>query len=332
MATTALSTTLPTLLDIANRTDPNGAISKIVEAMTKRSPLLESMVWKEGNLPTGHKMTTRSALPSLAWRKLNAGVPASKSRTSQVIETCGQLAGMSKVDVDLARINGNEAAFRASEDKAFVAAFHNDLESALFYSSQKTDPDQVHGLSPRLDGLTSTDYDNQIIDSQISSSGSDQTSVWFVVWSPETVYGITPKGLPTGLQMDDLGKQLTADADNNEFTAYVTDWKWNIGFAVEDYRYLARLCNIDTSAIAKTGKLLIEDMIEAYHAVRDWNAGRGAIYCNRTVMTYLHLQAQDTVKNSTLSIDMIGGKPVTSFLGVPIYMTDGLTNAESIVA
>ena len=332
MATTAYSTTLPTLLDVANRTDPNGSIARIVELMQKESPFLQTMGWKEGNLPTGHKFTQRTALPSLAWRKLNAGVPASKSRTGQITEMTGQLAGMSKVDVDLCRINGNEAAFRQTEDDAFINAFHNDLESAFFYSSQKTDPDQVHGLSPRLDGLTSTSYDNQIVNSQISSSGSDQTSIWFVVWSPNTVYGIYPKGLPTGLQPDDLGKQLTADADGNEFTAWVTDWKWNVGFCVEDYRYVCRLCNIDTLAIAKTGKLLIEDMITAYHRIKSWSKGRGAIYCNRTIMTYLHLQAQDTVKNSTLTIENIGGMPVTRFMGVPIHMTDGLVDTEDVVS
>lgn len=330
MPTTALPNTLPTLLDIAQRTDPNGQIADIVEAMTKESPFLQSMVWKMGNLPTGHKITTRTALPSVAWRKLNGGVPASKSRTSQVIETTGQLAGLSKVDTDLARINGNEAAFRASEDSAFVAQFHNTLETAFFYSSQKTDPDQVHGLAPRFDDLNGDHY-KQIVDSQITSADADQTSIWFVGWGPKTVYGITPSGMPTGLQMTDLGRQLTEDADGNEFTAWVTDWKWNVGFCVEDYRYLSRLCNIDTSAIAGTGKLLIEDMIKAYHKVKSWNGVRGAIYCNRTIMTYLHLQAQDTVKNSTLTIENIGGQPVTKFLGIPIYMTDGLLNTEAIV-
>lgn len=332
MATTALINNLPTLLDIAQRTDPDGRIADIVEAMARQSPFLQTMVWKEGNLPTGHKITTRNALPSLAWRKLNSGVPASKSRTGQVIETTGQLAGMSKVDVDLARINGNEAAFRASEDAAFVTQFHNTLEEAFFYSSQKTDPDQVHGLAPRFDSLTTGPGYKQIVDSQISGTGADQTSVWFVVWSPTTVYGITPKGMPTGLQMDDLGKQLTDDADGNQFTAWVTDWKWNVGFAVEDYRYISAVRNIDTGDIAATGMALIQDMVKAYHKVKSWSAGRGAIYCNRTIMTYLHLQALDSVKNSTLTIENIGGMPVTKFLGVPIYMTDGLLDTESVFA
>lgn len=331
MATVALDTDLPTLIDIANLKLPGGAIANVVEAMTKRSPMLQSMVWKEGNLETGHKTVSRTALPTLAWRRLNEGVPASKSRTQPVTETCGQLAGISQVDVDMARLAGNPAAYRASEDKAFIASFHNELESAFIYSSQKATPEQVHGLAPRLAAISGNDYGGQIVDSQIASGGSDQTSMWFVVWSPQTVYGIYPKNLPTGIQFTDTGQQWATDGAGNKFLAYMTDWKWNCGICVEDARYLVRLANIDTSAIVGTGKLLIEDMVSAYHAMRDWNSGRGAIYCNRTIAQYLHLQALDTVKNATLSIDMIGGKPVTSFLGIPIYVTDGILNTEDII-
>jgi hypothetical protein len=52
---------------------------------------------------------------------------------------------------DLAKLNGNEAAFRASEDDAFIAGLANDLETAFFYASTKTDPERIMGLSPRLD-------------------------------------------------------------------------------------------------------------------------------------------------------------------------------------
>lgn len=333
MATTAVGGSVPNLFDMMSAMDPNGAIARIIEAVTKKSPMLQSMAWKEGNLPTGHKITTRTALPSLKWRRLNEGIPATKGKTSQVVETCGQLAGLSKVDTDLARINGNEAAFRASQDKAFIASFANQLESALFYSSTKDTPEQIQGLIPRLDSL-SGNYGKQIIDCQIASGGSpaDQTSMVFVVWGDDTVHGIYPKGMPAGLQSNDMGKQLVLDASNNQFSAWVTEWKWNLGVCVEDYRYLVRLANIDTSAIVGTGKLLIEDMIKAYHQVQDWSSGRGAIYCNRLVATYLHLQAQDTTKNSTLTLDNIGGMPIVRFLGVPIYVTDGLVNTEDIVA
>lgn len=325
-----INATLPTLQDIASRMDPNGSIANIVEVLTQKNAFLQDAVWQEGNLPTGHQFTSRKALPSGTWRRFNEGVAPQKSRTDTVTEACGNLAALSKVDCDLAKLNGNEAAFRASEDSAFVQGLSNDLETALIYSSTLTDPEKIMGFAPRLNSTTGS-WGGQIIDSQIAASGSDQSSMWLVVWGPQTVFGIFPKGMKAGLEQIDRGAQLTRDASNNEFFAYVTEWKWKVGLCVRDARYLVRLANIDTSAIAETGKLLIQDMVKMVHQAQDLTSGRAAIYCNRKISTYLHLQALDSTTNSSLKIENIGGQPVTSFLGIPIRQTDAITNTEAII-
>lgn len=326
-----VNATLPTLQDLASRTDPDGGVSAIIEQLSQENAILMDAVWKEGNLPTGHKFTSRKSLPSGTWRMINQGIAASKSRTDQVTEACGMLEGLSKVDEALVELNGNGAAFRASEDSAFIMGLSNDLEEAFIYSSTKTDPEKILGFAPRLDSTTG-DWGGQIVDSQIAASGSDQSSMWFVGWGLQTIYGIYPKGMKAGLQQRDLGLQLTEDADGNEFTAYVTHYKWRVGLCVADARYLVRLANIDTSAVAETGKLLLQDMVKAHHQKKKAGS-RGVVYCNPKVFTYLHLQALDSVSNSTLSIekDWGGRDGVTHFLGEPVRKTDEITNAEAII-
>ena len=71
--------------------DPKGAIAKIVEILNETNEVLDDMLFLEGNLPTGHKTTIRSGLPSATWRLLNYGVQPSKSRTVQVTDTVGML-------------------------------------------------------------------------------------------------------------------------------------------------------------------------------------------------------------------------------------------------
>lgn len=325
---------LPTLADIMNRLDPGGAYAKVVEALTKRCPLLQDMVWKEGNLPTGHVFTTRNGLPSIGWRKFNEGVAAGKSSTGQITETAGILEGNSKVDCKLAKINGNEAAFRASEDMAFVQSFQHELETGFFYHSTKVNPERFMGLSPRLDSIAGNPYANQVLDSHTASSGNDQTSIWIVVHGPDTVYGIYPNGMLGGLQYTDMGKQLTKDSGGvNEFLAYVGNWSWSVGLCVQDARYLVRIANIDTSALLPTGDGLINDLITAIEErLQDTDSGRPIIYCNRTVSSYLRKQARDATKNSTLSFEEVGGKPVLSFQGIPIHRTDALLNTEAMVS
>lgn len=320
----------PTLLDLTKRQDPNGSIAKVVELMQKRNAVLQDAVFKEGNLETGHKFTSRTGLPSVAWRRFNKGVPSSKSRTDQITETTGMLAGLSEVDSGLAKLNGNGPAFRMSEDKAFIQAFNQEVEESMLYASQKTTPDEITGLAPRYDDTTGQSG-SQIISLDAAAAGNDQTSMWFVVWGEDTVFGITPKGIPGGLTHKDMGEELVEDADGNKYPALRTWWEWHLGLCVKDYRYVVRLANIDTSTLAKTGKVLIQGMVESYHQLQDTISGRLAIYCNRHVATYLHLQALDSVTNSTLAIQNIGGQPITTFLGAPIRQTDAITTTEAPV-
>src|SRR5436190_10241112 len=119
----------PTLLNVAKRLAPNGSIATdIAEILNKELPLLEDMPWKEGNLPTGHRVTSRTGLPSPSWRKLNQGLDPVKSETAQYDESTGMLEAFSKVDAALAALNGNTVAFRASEDKAFLEGFSDEVE------------------------------------------------------------------------------------------------------------------------------------------------------------------------------------------------------------
>jgi hypothetical protein len=330
---TAVNATNLSLLDIVKRTDPNGAIAAIVEQLTARNAALKDAVWKEGNLTTGERVSSRTGLPGIAWRRFNEGVTAGKSRVDQYDETCGMLDGLSEVDVELAKLGGNEAAFRASEDNAFLQSFNNEVETGLFYHSTKTAPEKFMGLAPRF-GSTSQFGGSQIIPFDSTAAGNDTTSMWLVKWGDDSVHFITPKGYPTGLQHKDMGEQIVLDANSKKYRAYVTSWTWKVGLCVRDYRNVVRIANIDTGngVLAKTGSLLIQAMVQAYHQIFQPGAGKLAFYCNRTIATYLHLQALDSTKNSTLTVERIGGEPVTMFLGIPVRETDAILNTETALS
>ena len=57
-----------TLADWGKRVDPNGKVDKIIELLNQTNPILQDMPFVEGNLPTGHRTTIRSGLPSATWR------------------------------------------------------------------------------------------------------------------------------------------------------------------------------------------------------------------------------------------------------------------------
>ena len=184
MATTVLGNSNLTLLDRVKRVDPDGQPAKVIEALTQRNPILKDAVANEGNLPTGHRLTIRSGLPTVGYRMINQGIDASVSRTVQVDETCALLEGRSEVDCELARLGGNEAGFRAQEDVSFVQSMSNQVAGDLFYASTKTDPAQFHGIFPRYDSLAGNDNSENVLDAGFvtpdGSNPGDQSSMMFL--------------------------------------------------------------------------------------------------------------------------------------------------------
>jgi hypothetical protein len=333
--TTALTATYLTLLDWAKREKPGGGIDEVIEVLASSNPILADASVMEGNLPTGHRSTQRTTQPAGSWRLLNYGVAPEKSTTKQITDNVGILEAYSKLDVDIALLNGNEAAFRASEDNAFIAGLNNTAATAIFYGNQGTDPEQLHGLAPRYNS-TSGEYGSQIVDAG-GGSDDDETSIWLVTWGPQTCSLIFPKGSKAGLQSEDLGKQLVTDSNGLMYTAYVTKFQWKLGLCLRDYRYVIRIANIhldDLVSDASSGPDLIEKMIDAYYSrptVDLGNMGKTFVYCNKTIAKYLHKQAMNRT-NVNLTIDQSAGKPVVSFLDAPIHVCDNILSTEDHVA
>jgi hypothetical protein len=327
-----LSTTNPTLADVAKRYDADGKIDTIVELLAETNEVLDDMTFLEGNLPTGHKTTVRSGLPSSTWRKLNYGVQPSKSTTVQITDTAGMLEAYAEVDKALADLNGNTASFRLSEDRAFLESMNQTMASTLFYGDTGTDPEKFMGLAPRYSSLSAESGDNIIVG---GGSGSDNTSIWLVCWGPNTCHGIYPKGSQAGLKHQDLGEVTLEDAASGKYQGYRTHYKWDIGMSLRDWRYVVRIPNIDVSNLTKdasgSSAELVDLMVQAVEKLPNVNLGRCVFYGNRTISSILRRQITNT-SNVRLSMDEVAGKRVMSFDGIPFRRNDAILNTEAAVS
>lgn len=326
-----IATNALTLTDWAKRQDPDSKQARIVEMLDQTNEVLTDMLWIEGNLATGHRTTARTGLPSGTWRALNGGIAKGKSTTAQIDETCAMLENLGVVDVALAELNGNTAAFRLSENSAFIEGMNQDMASGLFYNNDALAPQQFLGLSPRYSDSTAKNGQNII---KMGGSGSDNTSIWLIVWGDQTVAGIYPKGSKAGLEHNDMGIELVDDGSGKVFRAYRDHYKWNCGIALRDWRYAVRLCNIDVSDLVAdtdgTSVKLIENMIRAVHRIPSLKMGRAAFYMNRTVRECLDIQAMNK-KNVQLKIDEYDGEFRTSLRSIPFRTVDALLNTEAPV-
>jgi hypothetical protein len=336
-----LSTSNLTLADWAKRSDPDGRIPIIAELLSQSNEVLEDCVFKEGNLPTGERVVVRTGLPAVYWRALNQGIPSSKSTTAQVDEAAGILEARSEVDKDLAMLNGNTAQFRLSEDTAFLEAMNQTQATTLFYGNPGTDPKQFLGLAARYSSLSAANAQNIL---SAGGSGSDNTSVYLVVWGDQTVYCHFPKGSKAGLIHEDLGEQTVYNSDGTRLQAYATRYQWKNGLVVKDWRYVVRICNIDVSdLIGQTGTQaasaatnIVKLMARSLYRIPNMAMGRAAFYMNRTVHSGLSIAALDKSQyvlkiNEGLSQF---GTPYSwlSFLGVPLRRVDAIINTEAVVS
>jgi len=324
-----------TLADWAKRTDPDGRAPIVAELLSQSNEILEDAIFIEGNLQTGHRVVIRTGLPLVYWRSINQGVPSSKSTTAQVDESVGMLEAYSRVDQDLAELNGNVGAFRLSEDVAFLESMNQTQAGTMIYGNPATDPRQYLGMGPRYGVISGAGNAQNILDA--GGTSSNNTSIWLIGWGENQVFCTFPKGSKAGLTHTDNGILTVYDASGNPYQAYQTHYQWKNGLVVKDWRYAVRICNINTAnLIAESAAAdLIKLMSRALDRIPSFANCRPAFYMNRTVYSMLRIQALNKSQNAIGIEKGLNqfGTPMSwaAFEGVPMRRVDQILNTEARV-
>lgn len=341
-----IGSTALTYADWAKRMSDGYRVASIIELLSQTNEILDDMMVVEGNLPTGHKTTVRTGLPQATWRLLNSGVPNAKSTTAQIVDTCGNLETYAVIDKDIADLNGNTPEFRLSEVKAFLEGMSQQVASTLIYGNQFVNPERFTGLAPRYStkNTSNSQTANNVLDG--GGTSNTNTSIWLVTWGDDTLHATFPKGKITGLQHRDMGEWPVLDSANNTYQAYRDHFKWEIGLVLRDWRYCARIANIDVTQLTGVSAAnLINLLVRALYRLPTApaqataiqtsdtpqiraNMGRVVGYCDRVVRTYLDLQAMNKT-NVLLRLEEFHGMVVTTFRGIPMRTCDAILNNEA---
>lgn len=320
-----------TLLDLAQQSNMKGEIQTIIELLSEVNPIIGDAPAMECNQGTTHLTTMRTGLPQVTWRKLYQGVQPSKSTKVQVKDTTGMLEAWTEVDAKLLMLAKDKQKFMLNESKAFLEAMSQEMATGFFYHDTATDPEKFMGLAPRFNSLAA-ENGSQIIDA--GGMGSDNLSVWFITFGENLTSLLFPEGTQAGLQRDFKGIQTKENNDGSLYDVAREKFEWDIGLTVQDWRYIARVANVDVNDL-RAGTVDIEDfMIDAYYQLQGrlsgQNVGRTFIYCNTRVKTALHKRAKDQA-NVNLVIENFEGREIIKFLGIPIRETEALVSTEERV-
>lgn len=326
-----LAATHPTLLDFKSALGPDDRVGHTIEMLAQTNEIVQDMVVYEANELTGHTVSIRTGLPEPTFRKFYGGVQPSKSTRVKVREGLGMMEDYAEIDLAMANLNGNSAAWRLSEEMAFVEGFSQKAARYLIYGNEATEPESFTGLAPRFNDQSAVNGEN-ILTSAATPDSTDNTSIWLVVWGPNKVFGLYPKGSKAGLRIEDKGQVTIENIDGagGRMEALRTHFKWDLGLCVADWRYVVRI-NYDledVTAAGTTGPVLADLMAKALRRVPNL-IGRPAFYLNRDSWDALDLQANYKATLAYRTIEDAQGKVLNTFRGVPLRRVDQITSTES---
>ena len=335
-------------LVLAAKMTHNQEIIDVAEVLNETNDIVADAIVQRGNDITSHVISRRTALPGVQWVKVGNGWNATTGLLNQVREEMGMLKARYLAPEDVVRLQPDPAKYRMQQERAYIESMGQELANTLVgnvsggaLSPVVAPPEEFAGFQLRYPTL-GTDDTAYVLSNGGSNSGG-HTSIWFVQWAPGKVYLVHPRNTEGGgLRKMDKGLQLVSGDNSvaidgavagqpnptNQLWAFITEFAWDVGLAIEDTRTVKRLANIDTAT--NSSDSLNEDFIIQIRNNFKTN-DMISMYVNETVFTQLQILAKDKT-NVHWPPEHPFGKPQMFFLDMPVRRCDAITNVEGTIA
>ncbi len=328
------------LLNIAQMTH-NQEIIDVAEVLNETNDMISDAHVERGNDITSHVISRRTLMPLPTWTKVGAGWSPTAGLVQQVREGIATLRSRYQAPQQVLDLQPNPAKARQQQERAHIEAMGHEFSRTVISGSMTASPEEFNGLESRYGTLSSASdirtgaADVQYVLDNGDSSGSDNTSIWFLQWGPGKVYLVFPRNSAGGgIKKEDKGLVLT-NADNTansagivaQIWAFITEFSWDVGLVVEDTRSVKRLANID-SISSETFTLDEDKIIQIRNNFQ--TPGTIFMYCNETVFTQLQILAKDKT-NVFWTPESPFGRPQMMFQDMPVRRMDkqSITNSET---
>lgn len=344
MAVTSSNLTDRENLFTAAKMTHNQEIIDVAEVLNETNDIIADAHVERANDITSHVIARRTALPATQWVKVGNGWQATTGTLNQIRETMGQMKSRYQCPQDVMRLQPNPSKFRMQQERAYIEAMGQELANTLVgnfsggaLSPTTTPPEEFAGFQYRYNTL-GTDETNYVISNGHTVDDNTNTSIWFVQWGPGKVYLTYPRNAEGGgLKKEDKGLVYTpgdnastsVSSNNSMLWAYITEFSWDVGLAVEDTRCVKRLCNINPDRTAANS--LDEDYIIQIRNNFKRQDGTIYMYCNETIFTQLQILAKDKT-NVYWTENNPFGKPQLMFLDMPVRRCDAITDVEPVIS
>ena len=339
---TVLASNALTWADLLTKQGADGKIGTVAEVLNQHNVVMRDAAFMVCNKGTEHETLVRSGLPDVAWSTVGGYTTPSKSQTRSQKFTTGFCRSMSQVPQDILDLSDDEAALRLSEAGPHLESMAQEFEYMFFNGNLGNDPLGFDGIAAYYNRLpvSTNNASNQVIGA--GGVGSDNTSIYLIRHGEQQTSVIIPKGIPMGIDRIDHGMQRDTDGSGGVRFVQEEEFKLHGGVAIKDWRANSRIANIDVSAATAGSVDLMDYMVTAYHRARmpkhnfeiansAFLGAKACWYMNSTLFEVLDKQSRNSTLHPSLQLSVreVQGEEVTTFRGLPIRVTDGITNTET---
>lgn len=337
-----------TLLDHAKMFGDDGKILEVVKVLAQSNPIINDAMTIESNSDNGHTYAVQTGLPSVTWRRAYEGVQPSKATQKVVHETYGRASTVCLVDAAIAEKGGKVGVIRAEEAARHLEAMSQELASKIIYGSNAANEKSFIGFAERYNSKDATSARNII---NHGGTGDHLSSIYLVGWGKGKIFTFYPKGSKAGIINYDYSKNGpidVTDASGNTYPGYKEQFECLMGMAVADWRFGARVCNIDTTDLGTKAKCaaLYESFVKALNSIQNLNGIKLVAYASRNVKFALRngilaangagalMSAPQVYQQDNISSTGNKGYSANDLIidGIPVKIEDAISETETAVS
>lgn len=323
-----MANALVSLLDITKRSGSDPAIG-LLEETTTYAP--ELMVLMGRPISGTVYRATQRTLPTVAFRAANDGSDTIKSGYAQKLSECFIIDGQIQVDKAVADAEARSGINQSVGDILFDES-QGVLQAATitvgnqFYEGTTADAKGFAGLRSLCTALNVTATGAPVI-SAGGTTSSVQTSaylVWNNIKGCHFVWGNN-----AGFQLGDYRTQQVLGNNSKPMTAYVNNLQAWIGLAVNHSKSIGRIANCENA----TNKLLTDEQgarLLSYIPIQIQQAGGLRWFMNQQAAFQLQKSRSAATVNDSRPLQF-AALP-TEMQGIPITVTNSITNTEAVVS
>ena len=334
MSTNAIVTKY-TISDIVNSyssMDGNAMYVKVANVLSLKLPLFRMLPMQASNQIMSEIYSKVASMGSASLRRFNEYIVPTANHRLPGTEPIAMFQDWSEVDAKLCDIQNDPTQWRMDEDMVKVESITQSVEDQLLNGNMSQYPAGINGLftrykssTTRPNGVTTTRYNVQLA----GGSGSDVTSILAMELGPTKVYGIYPKNTRAGINIENKGK-VTSESSTGRMDVYRTLMEIYFGLVVKDDRCVQRIANIEV-----TGSSSLFDPYLLASALRRLPGGgqdpRTIILVSPTIMDQMDQMAMDKT-NVQYTPDNVWGGQTTRFMGVPVYVAEKISEAQTAIS